>query len=80
MVGMVGGGSLQLKGQDSGSIKFQKKAFWEKLVIEAYNTCGSKLVTHASRHWKTQHGLTSVIRRESVYSVVVWSLAHIVAT
>ena len=40
----------------------------EEKKKEAYNTCCSKVVTHPSTE-QARHCLTSVIRRELVYSV-----------
>ena len=45
----------------------QTEIMWKKKT-EAYNTCGSQSVTHPSTE-QSRHCLTSVIRRELVYSV-----------
>ena len=45
----------------------QTEIMWKKKK-EAYNTCCSQAVTHPSTE-QARHCLTSVIRRELVYSV-----------
>ena len=46
----------------------EKKIEGVKKKKKAYNTCGSQAVTHPSTE-QARHCLTSVIRREPVYSV-----------
>ena len=59
------------------------KERWKNTYKNAYNTCGSQVVTHPSTE-QAQHCVTSVIRWELVYLVwcdhrqkLCWNYSHL---